>query len=446
MTYQLPEEILYILQTLQEHHKEAYLVGGSVRDLLMNRPVHDYDITTNALPNETMKIFEEAGCKVLPTGLQHGTISVLLSNQTIEITTYRVESDYLNHRAPSSVSFTRNLVDDLSRRDFTINAIAYHPEEGFIDPYQGRTDIENKIIRCVGNAQERMQEDALRILRALRFHTSLNFSIEEQTQTAIRENAHLLPYVSKERIQTEFNKILLSDYPDTLTMLRSYHVLPYILNSYEIIYDVHQHNPWHVYDIFTHTDVALNHSIGYPLASKLAIIFHDIGKVKTQTFDEHGIAHYKKHPLVSTDIAVAVLKDMKYSNAVIEEVRTLILYHDYYVKENRRVLRRFLSHLDNKEDLAQRVLDVQLADDMAKNKERVQEKIDVILSCKKLLKQMTEEDDTMSLKKLAINGRDVQELGYQGAAIGKILQDCLKHVIDHPQDNKREVLLLLIKN
>lgn len=441
----LPEEIKWVLQIMEKHHKEVYLVGGCVRDMLIGRSIHDYDIASSALPQETIDIFVQEGSHVIPTGLKHGTISVIVNDHTVEITTYRIEQEYSNHRAPDVVSFTRNLRDDLSRRDFTMNAIAYHPDKGFVDPFGGREDIQNRVIRCVGDANLRLQEDALRILRALRFHAVLGFHLEETSVRAIQHHASLLSYVSKERIQTEFNKILMADMPDTLAMLRRYQVLPYILPGYECIYDVEQHNPWHCYDLFTHTDKALNHTKGYPLSAKLAIVLHDIGKLDTVTFDEHGIAHYPMHAKVSAQKAVVFLKELKYSNALIEEVKTLILYHDYHVVDKRRVMRRFLAHLDNKEELAQRVFQVQLADDQAKNDEKAHESIDMLYRCMDLLKVMLEEEEMVSLKNLAVNGHDIMALGYRGVAVGQLLQDCLQHVIDCPQHNQKEYLVEWIK-
>lgn len=442
----LPTAVLNVLDLLHEHGKEAFLVGGCVRDILMNRAIHDYDITSNALPTDVMNLFQEAGYKIIPTGLQHGTITVLSQGMPIEITTYRIEQAYLDHRSPSTVFFTENLIEDLKRRDFTMNAIAYAPDIGIFDPFDGQADIQQKIIRCVGKASDRMEEDALRILRALRFSCCLGFEIEEELQQAIQEHAATLAYISAERIQLELNKMLLSNAPNLLTLLRQYQVLPQIFPCYERMYDHPQATPWHLYDIFTHTDIALNHSINAPLESKLALVFHDIGKLDMETFDEQGIAHYKKHAIVSEKIAIEQLKALHYPHKLIDRVAVLIRYHDYYVTPKRAILRRFMAKLENDLALAMQVLDVQLADDYAKNMERAQEKIDTIMECKALLIQMAKEQDLFSKKDLAVNGHDLVKLGYQGKQIGEALTSLYELVLQEPSLNKKETLLSILQD
>lgn len=436
----IPSHILWVLETLNQHHKEAFLVGGCVRDMLMHREIHDYDITTNAKPRAVMEIFKKLDCLVVPTGMKHGTISVQVKEEWVEITTYRIEQEYVHHRFPAAVLFTDQLTKDLERRDFTMNAIAYHPSLGFVDPFHGQKDIQQGIIRCVGEPKKRFEEDALRILRALRFSCTLHFIISEDTQKAIHACHSLLAYISKERIRSEFDKILVGDYPNTLSMLRTFGVLPYILPGYHIIYDHEQKTPWHTYDIFTHTDLALNHTKGYPLESKLAIIFHDVGKPESESFDEAGIAHYKRHALYSKRIAESMMKELTYSRTMIQHVCTLILYHDYYVKAKRTVLRKFLSKFDNDFALAMQVLDVQIADDFAKNMDLAQEKIDIILESKQLLQTMVLEQDYLSLKDLCLNGHDIIALGYRGKEIKDALQFLYEIVLLDPNQNTKETL------
>lgn len=437
----IPKHILWIINILNEHDFEAFLVGGCVRDMLMERTINDYDITTNALPEQVMELFHAQHCSVIPTGIQHGTVTVLVQAFAVEITTYRIEQAYQNHRSPSSILFTSHLYEDLKRRDFTMNAIAYHPRLGLLDPYDGQIDIQNHLIRCVGEATLRLQEDALRILRALRFQATLHFQIEESAKQAILQNAHLLTFISKERIREEFNKLLMGDQMNTLQCLRETGVLPYILPGYEILYDYPQKTPWHIYDIFRHTDVALNHTLGNSLCTKLAIIFHDIGKVEVESFDEQGIAHYKKHAVVSAEKANLYLQALKYERKTIERVNRLILFHDYYLREDRRMLRRYLAKFDNNLTDAFEALDVQLADDHAKNMEKAQEKIDIILRCKTLMRTMEQEQDMVSLKTLAINGRDLMDYHIQGKAIGEGLQYALQCVMEDPSCNTLDQLL-----
>lgn len=441
----LPHPIQWVLDILHQHDKEAFLVGGCVRDMLMDRTIHDFDITTNALPQETMTIFQQHGCKVIPTGIKHGTVSVLLEQDIVEITTYRIEQAYIAHRKPSSVSFTNSLLEDLKRRDFTMNAIAYDPQIGFFDPFDGILDIQKATIRCVGAAKERLDEDALRILRALRFALTLQFQIEDCCANAIRDTADQLSHISVERISSEFNKILLADQPNTLRFLRSFHVLEQIFPGYEVIYDYPQPTPWHIYDIFQHTDAALNHTSNDPLENKLAIVLHDIGKPAKETFDEDGVAHYQQHALRSEEMARAFLLRLHYDHKTIDRVCLLIHYHDYYVTPRRNVLRRFLTKLDNDVALAFQILDVQRADDQAKNPQKALEKIENIEACKQMIKAMETEQDFFALKNLAINGRDLMKLGYQGKQIGEALQIALAYVLEEPSRNTKEVLLPYLK-
>lgn len=437
----IPEDIVWVLNQLHDHNKEAFLVGGCVRDMLMKRDIHDFDITTSALPEITMEIFKKAGCSVIPTGLKHGTITVLIHHEPIEITTYRIEKAYLNHRAPSEVLFTENLLEDLKRRDFTMNAIAYDPTNGFFDPFDGRKDIEQKIIRCVGDPRQRLQEDALRILRAIRFSLVLDFTLEASLQQAIKELASTLSFISKERIRDEFDKILASDHDHILQTLYEYQVLDYILPGYTKLYGHEQKTPWHIYDIFHHSDVALNHTKHYPLDSKLAIVLHDIGKPEMETFGEDGIAHYKKHALISEQKARAYLLDLRYDHKTIDRVCTLILYHDYYVKPNRKILRRFLSKFQNDTAFAIQALYVQMADDYAKNMEKSQEKIDILNEAITLLTLMEQEKDFTHKKDLKVNGHDMMKLGFVNKQIGEILDELYQLVIDDPSWNDKEKLI-----
>lgn len=445
MKIKLPDTILHILHILHIHQKEAFLVGGCVRDMLMNRPIHDYDIATNALPDETMDIFQKAGYKVLPTGKKYGTITVILQGEAIEITTYRIEQVYLHHRTPLDVHFTNNIKEDLKRRDFTMNAIAYHPSIGMIDPYHGNDDIQQQMICCVGDPKQRFEEDALRILRALRFQATLHFAIEKHTREAIRATAHNLTFISKERIRDEFTKILMGNMNYTLQTLHTYGVLSYILPGYETIYHHAQANPWHLYDVFTHTDIALNYTQGKSLACKLAIVFHDIGKPEKETFDENGIAHYKRHAEVSSKKALMYMRDLKFDMDMINRVQILILYHDFYITENKAVLRRYLTKFHNIIDFAVEGLDVQLADDMAKNLQLSQDKIHTIQRCIPILKNIASEETLPSLKNLCINGNDLMQLGMQGKTIGNALQDALQCIIDDPKNNQKDTILQFIK-
>lgn len=433
-------QILWLFQVFERHHYELYLVGGCVRDMILNRAIHDYDFTTNALPTEMISILDNEPCKVILTGEKHGTITVIYQDELMEITTYRNDGVYEQHRKPKQVTFSQNLLSDLQRRDFTMNAIAYHPNHGLIDPYHGQEDCSNRLIRCVGNATERFEEDALRMLRAIRFSFQLRFALEDQLINAIHTQKHLLSFISMERIQEEFNKMLMSDAKNCLSQLKALEVLPYIIPSYTLIYDLPQESKWHLYDVFTHTDVALNHTSGFSLEEKLAVVLHDIGKAECKTYDAHGAAHFYNHPVVSTDIARASLKRLKYPNQVINTVCTLITYHDYYVLPKPKVLRRFLAKLDMNFKMAYAILKVQYADDCAKNKELAQEKLDNIDACVTMLKEIEHEKPCRRCD-LSVNGYDMLALGFQGKEIKAVLDYLYRIVIDDPSRNQKDMLM-----
>lgn len=437
--------IQMVLQLFPTIHKEAWLVGGCVRDMLMERELHDYDITTDATPYEVMALFRKYGYRVIPSGLKHGTVTVLVQDEPVEITTYRTESAYTDHRSPKAVRFTSDLDEDLKRRDFTMNAIAWHPKRGFHDPYHGQADIARKIIRCVGNASERMQEDALRIFRALRFHCTLHFAIEEETAQAIRTHAHLLSYISRERIREEFNRILLQDYPDTLQLLKDMRVLDAIAAGYTRLMNKEQNNPWHIYDVFTHTDVALNHTAGMALEGKLAIIFHDVGKPACEASDADGISHYNGHAQKSVELAKHWLKELRYDNKTIHRVLRCIAYHDYNLTPKKSTLRRYLSKFDNQLPDALLALDVQLADQLAKNPELAANGVQLIRQCKELLLKMHAEEELLSLQTLAVNGRDMMDCGLRGKQIKTALHMLLDYAMQDPSRNTKEQLLEELK-
>lgn len=445
MNNKIPKDIFSIMNILQNSGYEVWFVGGCVRDMIMKRPCNDYDLTTNATPETMQNLFQNYGFRFITTGIKHGTISVLCNKNIVEITTYRTENNYQDHRHPETINYTSSLKEDLKRRDFTINAIAWHPKKGFVDPFHGKEDIAKKQIRCVGNPKKRFEEDALRILRALRFHCTLHFSIEKQTKQALQQISFLLGHISKERIRNEFNKMLMGELPNTLTLLKDVNVLSYILPNYEFLYNHAQPTPWHCYDIFTHTDIALNHTIAYPLESKLAIIFHDTGKIECEEIDKQGIAHYRNHALISEQKAKFYMQNLKYDKKTIQKVCMLIRYHDTFITPDRVCLRKFLSFFDNNFELAKEVLDIQLSDNYAKNLEKVDEKINIIKKGKKLIDIMQREHDYISLKDLKLSGKDLISLGFQGKKIKDILDILYNYVLEDPNRNTKENLLSYIK-
>lgn len=445
MNIPLPTPVSYILKTLHQHQHAAYIVGGCVRDALLLRTIHDYDITTSASPKEVMNIFRELHITVIPTGLKHGTITLRIDHSNYEITTFRSDQAYENHRSPSAVVFASTLKVDVLRRDFTINALAYNEEAGILDYVEGLIDLENKIIRCVGEPHMRFDEDALRLLRGVRFALTLDFKIEAATWQAMRTCAPLLSYISKERIRDEWNHMLISEHPKPLTLLYQSNLLQQFLPEVAQLYARDQHSLWHLYDMFQHTEVALQHTKGYSLIEKLAIVFHDIGKPATMYFDEAHHGHFPRHAARSTELANAILKRLKYDHYTITTVTKLIAMHDYYLQPNTRFMRRFLAKLDGDYDLAEMVMHIQRADDMAKNPYKVNDKLAILDTCQLMLHEMKTDTASITLHSLAINGHDLIQLGYQGKQVGDILKAVLQQVIEEPEFNQKITCIAYIK-
>ena len=440
MNYTFHPVVKKLFTYFKESGHEVYLVGGCVRDLCMQRQFNDYDMCTSATPDEMMALANKYDIKVIPTGIKHGTLTFILDHVHIEITTYRIESEYENNRRPKEVGFTKSLKEDVKRRDFTINAMALN-EDGLKDYYGGLKDLENKVIRAVGDPDIRFKEDALRILRALRFAFQLNFTIEENTWNAILRNAHLLNNISKERIRDEFCKILVSDHQDILLTLRRCGVLDVIIPEYVKTYDFEQHSSWHIYDVFMHHNIALNETKGYPLNLKIAVLLHDLEKVTYRTYDALGNGHFMGHAMASAALSQSILRRLKFDNKTIVEVYMLIKYHDYYLYDTKKSVHKFMYKLEGDFDLAYKILKVQLADNKAKNKDKILNKNRMIYNVTMMLKEMEYNNECFSIKDLAINGNDVKQLGYKNEEIGKVLQHVLKFVINQQDKNKKEILL-----
>ena len=439
-----PSAAIRVIERLNAHNYDAFFVGGCVRDFLMDRPTHDYDITTNALPHQIQELFHDV-CKVVPTGIKHGTLTLWMDDLPIEVTTYRIEKDYIDHRTPTKIEFIDDLILDLSRRDFTINAIAMHPSLGIIDPFQGQTDLKAKVIRCVGEPKERLEEDALRILRALRFSATLRFSLDHALFSAIQELAPLLNFLSKERIRDEVNRILESDQTHLLRFLQELQLLPYLFPSLLPLIHLKQETPWHLFDVFTHTDIALDHSLHAPLVQRLALIYHDCGKALAKTFDDDGIAHFKGHADLSAQIAKKELMVLRYDKKTVETVTTLIRYHDTYVEPTTTDVRIFLSKINFDYSLAEQILSVQYADNCAKNPEKAIEKNKNIEIVWQLMQQMKAAHVRLTMKELAVNGHDLLASNLKGKQIKEALDAAYEYAIRYPQENTKEKLLSYIQ-
>lgn len=423
-----------ILSRLETAGYEAYLVGGCVRDTLMGREIHDYDITTNALPEEIMTVF--SGERVIPTGLKHGTVTVMLEDEPFEITTYRVDGEYSDGRRPDSVEFASDIKDDLSRRDFTINAMAMDLRGSLIDPYGGREDIVRGIIRCVGEPEKRFTEDALRIMRAVRFSSQLGFDIEENTSKALEALSDRLDFVSAERIRAELDKLLCGKKcADVLLKYTS--VIGRIIPEIKPCIGFEQHSPYHKYTVWEHIVRAVEAVPSDNVKLKRVMLFHDIGKPEKFTVDETGRGHFKGHDKVSADIAEAVMKRLRYDNASISDTCELIRYHSIKF-ENERQIKRLISKLGK--ELFFSLIDVKRADNSAKQ-EFVLAELEQLSETEKTARRILEEESCLKLSQLAVNGNDIMAFGVSGKAVGELLSELLELVIDGELENDKDSLM-----
>lgn len=435
----IPTEVMFILQELNRNEHEAYIVGGCVRDSLLNREIHDWDICTSATPDEIIKTFPYE--KIIPTGLKHGTVTIVINDEPYEVTTFRQDGNYSDGRRPDSVTFTKSLVDDLQRRDFTMNAIAYG-SHGFIDPFNGIDDIKNRIIRCVGNPYERFNEDGLRIMRAIRFSAQLGFEIENLTKTAMNELVDNLDNVSNERINSELYKIMSSCY--SYLLITHKEILCKIIPEFKECIDYHQNNPYHIYTLHKHIAVALiEESYSDPIIN-LSILFHDIGKPHCCTVGDDGCSHFKGHGSISADMTRDIMKRLKFDNDTINKVTELVFYHDATFTVERKSVKRWLNKLG--EEQFRRLLRIRIADIKAQNGVFEKERIQKITDIQMLLDDVLQENECFTLKDLAINGKDLIEYGItQGKLIGEILNTLLISVIDCEIKNEKDELFKMIK-
>ena len=395
MKIELPKKVQMIIQNLQLHGYEAYAVGGCVRDSILARRPEDWDITTSAKPEEIKKLFR----RTVDTGIEHGTVTVLIGKDSFEVTTYRIDGVYEDSRHPKEVIFTNQLEEDLRRRDFTINAMAYNDEVRLVDAFGGMKDLNHHLIRCVGNAEERFSEDALRILRAVRFSAQLDFPIEEQTAEAVKKLTPSLKNISAERIQVELVKLLTSNHPEKIQDAYNLGITKIILPEWDAMVGVEQKTPHHKYDVAEHTLHALK-NVKKDKILRLTMLFHDMGKPSMKTTDEKGVDHFKGHALVSEEIARKILRRLKFDNDTVKKVTRLVCYHDYRIEATPKNVRRAMNRIG-----------VELFPYY-----------------------------------LAVGGRDLMELGMQpGRELGSMLSELLEWVIDEPECNKKEILCEYVK-
>lgn len=431
----LPEKVNRIIRILIENGHEAYAVGGCVRDSLLGRVPEDWDINTSATPEEVKKLFR----RTFDTGIEHGTVTVLLEKETFEVTTYRIDGKYEDNRHPKEVTFTRSLKEDLLRRDFTINAMAYNDKEGLIDIFNGRHDLKQKTIRCVGNAQERFGEDALRILRGVRFAAQLGFDIEDNTEKAMEQLAHTLCHISAERIQTELVKMLISPRPELLQSAYKLGITKQILPEFDCMMCTEQETPHHQYNVGEHTLHSMMH-VRPDKVLRLTMLFHDMGKPEYKTVDEWGVAHFKKHALASEVITKQVMRRFKFDNDTLRKVSCLVKYHDYRMPAEAKYVRRAMNKISR--ELFPYYLEVREADVLAQSLHERESKLQVIKDTRKLYQEITDNKQCVTIKELDINGSDLIELGMSpGKEIGEALNQLLEIVIEHPKKNKKEHLI-----
>lgn len=431
----IPEKAAYIIEKLEQEGHEAYVVGGCVRDALLRREPEDWDITTSASPFQVKKIFR----RTIDTGIQHGTVTVMLEKEGFEVTTYRIDGIYEDGRHPASVEFTSKLEEDLKRRDFTINAMAYNPRTGLVDLFGGQKDLEQGEIRCVGNANERFTEDALRILRAVRFAAQLGFEIEDDTKLAITKLAPNLSKVSQERIQVELTKLLMSKHPEQIRTAYELGVTAVVLPELDAVMNLPQNNPYHCYTVGNHT-IAMLEQI-YPTKTlRWAALLHDFGKLETHKIDENGEDHFYGHAESSANYAKIVLRRLKFDNDTIDQVSRLVMYHAYHLRREKKIIRRCMNRIGV--DLFEDLLEVMRADTMAKSSYQRQERLDDIIAIRNLYKEIIKDNECITLKQLAVNGQDLIRAGIRpGKQMGELLHAMLDYVLEYPEQNQKDILL-----
>ncbi|MFW5629314.1 MAG: CCA tRNA nucleotidyltransferase [Acetivibrio ethanolgignens] len=447
---EIPDKVAYIITTLMEHGFEAYAVGGCVRDTILGRIPGDWDITTSARPEQVKELFK----RTIDTGIQHGTVTVMLEKEGFEVTTYRIDGEYEDSRHPKSVEFTTNLIEDLKRRDFTINAMAYNPATGIVDAFDGMGDMERRLIRCVGEAEERFDEDALRMLRAVRFAGQLGFSIHEDTKKAICKKAETLKNISAERIRVELDKLLTSQNPGFLMTALETGMTQVILPEWDAMAITEQNNPHHIYSVGGHTIKVLEEvqaiwkeqgnqedKKGYSILCWAAFL-HDCGKPQVKSWDEKGIDHFYGHDETGSRLAREILRRLKFDNYTIDMVTRLVKWHDYCFDDKPVAVRRAASKIGT--DLMEDLFLLQRADILGQNPKTWKEKLSKLSRAEKIYQEIREAGECLSLKELQVNGKDLIKHGFApGKELGEILAELLAQVLKNPEKNEKEILLSL---
>ena len=441
MKIAVPENVNKMIDQLEAAGYCAYAVGGCIRDSLLGITPHDWDICTAAVPEKVLEVLGKYN--VIESGLKHGTVTVNYGGELYEITTFRTDGEYLDNRRPESVTFVSSLKEDLERRDFTVNAMAYNEADGLCDYFGGKEDIKNKLIRCVGNPDKRFNEDALRILRALRFAARFGFEMEEKTAVSIRENAHLLCNISAERIASELLQIIDGAYAEAILLSYS-DVLGVVIPEILPMVGFNQRNPHHIYDVWEHTvKVIVNSPHGKMM--RLAALLHDIAKPECFFTDEKGTGHFHGHPELGAKMAETIMRRLKLDNKTIESVKVLIKYHDQRPQTKAKNVRRLVSKIGCV--AFENLMELKRADAKGQNPDKLAEKLAYIDRLGEIYTEVTSNGDEFNLKSLKINGNDLIENGIkEGKQIGKILNQLLSEVIDGTLENNREKLLTKAHN
>lgn len=436
----LPADVQNIISILESNGHEAYAVGGCVRDCILGKVPHDWDITTSALPQQVKALFE----RTFDTGIEHGTVTVLMHGVGYEVTTYRVDGKYEDGRHPKEVTFTASLEEDLKRRDFTINAMAYNDTKGLVDLFGGEADLQAGIIKAVGNPIERFTEDALRMLRALRFSAQLGFEIEQETYEAIKTLAPTLEKISAERIQVEMVKLVTSAHPERIRDVYATGLTKIFFPEFDAMMECDQVNKHHMYTVGEHTIV----SMGLAPEDKvirLTMMLHDIAKPVCKTTDENGQNHFKMHPVKGAEMARDILRRLKFDNDTTDKVCNLVKNHDDRPEINKRNVRRMIIRV-GKENFPN-LLAVKRADTLAQSMYHREEKLAYIAELERVYDEIVAAGDCLKIKDLQINGKDLIAMGVpQGQRIGEVLSTIFDAVVENPELNQRETLLNMAKS
>lgn len=435
MKINMPQAVKEIIATLQQNNYEAYAVGGCVRDSILGREPNDWDITTSASPEEVKALFR----RTIDTGIEHGTVTIMIDKVGYEVTTYRIDGKYEDGRHPTEVTFTRNLKEDLLRRDFTINAMAYNDTDGLVDIFGGLEDIERKVIRCVGDPRARFTEDALRLMRAVRFAAQLGYTIEEETREAMKEIAGNLKKISAERIQVELVKTLVSPNPFMMKDAYELGLTKYFMPEFDLAMETEQHNRHHMYTVGEHSLVATGH-IRADKVLRLTMLMHDFGKPLCITTDEEGIDHYYGHPAKSEEMAEEILHRLKFDNDTIRKVCILIRHHDERIVPGLKYMRRAMARIG--EEAFPELFEVQEADISAQSSYKRDTKLANLEANRKDYEEICAKSQCVSKATLAVTGKDLIACGMKpGKEIGAVLDAMLQDVIESPEHNEKEYLL-----